>query len=333
MLDRPVAAADDQTRIKPLNVSFNRADTLSRSRFSLVLALYRDYNGFAVCGGRGTKVPQREKKDLRDLNMAVSNPCQKVTRKGEPCARKALRGSEFCLMHQPRQVWGPAITTTLVAFILGVVITYLAFTCSERASRHRANAALSRPVPFVRKFPVVIDDGGNIQTIGAPGRYRAITSRNPFSFFITPDGTVKLRGEIRDVQGHIIAEATGDAIRVTQPTGYDINSDSKAIEVVDSSKRPRLQLVVVPFEDFVAEQAQQKSEERRALPEQLQGMGMPLVDSIVDDKKQKRIEELKRKNIDEVIRLSYITYHGATWTVSSCHGTEWVKVLDEYAWS
>jgi len=42
---------------------------------------------------------------------------------------------------------------------------------------------------------------------------------------------------------------------------------------------------------------------------------------------------LKEKKIDEVIRLSYITQQGETWLVSSPHGSEMVKALEEYDWS
>lgn len=236
-------------------------------------------------------------------------------------------------MHQPREVWVPQIVIAVLTFILGILVTYAFSALSERTSRHRANVALSRPVPFVRKFPVMIDDGTNVQIMPKPGRYVAGSSRSPFSFFITSDGSVNLRGDIRDAEGHIVAEATGDSIRVTKPDGFDINSDSKAIEVVDSGRRPRFQLIIVPYETFAAERAQRDSKLKETALAAMANRGIPGADRLLADLDKKRTEELKKMNIDEVIRLSYITHHGETWTISSCHGNEWVKVLNDYDWS
>lgn len=206
---------------------------------------------------------------------------------------------------------------TVVGFMLGLFFSECLFIRSQRASRHLANVTMSRPVPFVRKFPVIIDDGTNTQEMPSPGRYAAMSSRSPFSFFITQDGSINLRGEIRHSKGSIVAEATGDSIRVIQANGFDINSDTKAIEVVDSNKRPLFQLTIMPYEDYVAER-----EQRRSVWETKYGTS-----------KSQQMESLKEKKIDEVIRLSYITRKGENWAISSPHGSELVEALDEDDWS
>lgn len=193
-----------------------------------------------------------------------------------------------------------SIVLTVFGFFLGLFSSEYYYDRSQRDAIHLANITRSRPVPFVRKFPVIIEDGNNIQVMTKPGRYRPIYSPCPFSFFIAPDGSINLRGEIRDAIGVIVTEATGDSIRVTQASKYDINSDSRAIEVVDITKQPLFQLMLIPFEDFI-----KKIEQRRS------------------------IEEFKKMEIDEVIRLSYITQQGGIWLIASTHGIRSFRSLGE----
>ncbi|MCX5645743.1 MAG: hypothetical protein NTZ17_13860 [Phycisphaerae bacterium] len=206
---------------------------------------------------------------------------------------------------------------TVVGFVLGLIFSEYYYIRSQRASMHFANVTMARPTPSVRKFPVIIEDGTNTQTMPTPGRYAPAFSQTPFSFFITADGTINLRGEIRDAEGTIVAEAIGDSIRVIQANKFDVNSDSKAIEVVDVNQRPVFQLTVIPYEDFAAERVR-----RRAARETKYGATSGPQE-----------ESLKEKTTEEVIRLSYVTQRGETWLVSSRHGSEMVNVLDEYEWS
>jgi len=192
------------------------------------------------------------------------------------------------------------IAIASIAFsVLAHPLGWLFYARSQRAARHLANITRSRPVPFVRKFPVIIEDGSNTQEMRIPGRYSPAISRCPFSFFITEDGSINLRGAIYDAEGNIVVEGTGDSIRAIQSTKCDINSDAKAIEVVDINLRPVFQLMVVPYEDFITEKA------------------------------QRHVEEFKRKKIEEVIRLSYITKQGETWSISSPDESISVKSLEE----
>ena len=226
-----------------------------------------------------------------------------------------------------------SVVFTVVGFVLGVLSSEYYYGRSQRASRHLANVTMSRPVPVIRRFPVVIEDGTNTQTMAAPGRYGAAFSRTPFSFFITPDGTINLHGEIRDAEGTIVVEATGDSIHAVQANRYDINSDSKAIEVVDSSQHALFQLIVIPYEVFVREQAQRRSTLNEILRQRTGVLAISDANKILANTGQQMMEEVKQKNVDEVIRLSYIAQQGETWLVSSPHGSEMVKVLDESVWS
>ena len=110
------------------------------------------------------------------------------------------------------------IAVASVAFsVLAHPLGWLFYACSQRAARHLANITRSRPIPFVWKFPVVIEDGSNMQEISAPRRYHSAFGC-PFSFFISQDGNINLRGVIRDAEGNIVIEGTGDSIRAIQTT-------------------------------------------------------------------------------------------------------------------
>jgi hypothetical protein len=210
-----------------------------------------------------------------------------------------------------------SVVCTVVGFLAGLLFSEYYYIRSQRASRQLANVTMSRPVPFVRKFPVIVEDGTNMQIMPTPGRYVAAFSRMAFSFAIAPDGSINLRGEIRDDKGTIVAEAIGDSIRVIQSSRYDVNSDSKAIEVVDSSQRPLFQLMVIPYEDSMAARVQQRP-------------AWAGEDGAVSSR---QAASSKDQRPDEVIRLSYITRQRRTWLVSSGHGSEMVEVLDTYDWS
>ncbi|MCJ7777082.1 MAG: hypothetical protein MUP16_02060 [Sedimentisphaerales bacterium] len=226
-----------------------------------------------------------------------------------------------------------SVLLTVIGYILGLLSSEYYYARSQRAARHLANVTMSRPVPFVLKFPVIIEDGGNIQEMPTPGRYRPAISRCPFSFFITQDGSINLRGVIRDAEGNIVTEGTGDSIRVIQANKYDINSDAKAIEVVDANQRPVFQLMVIPYEDFITEKAQRRSKHSAAMRQRMEAAGIPDVNMFLARNEQQIEEKLKEKKIEEVIRLSYITQQGETWWISSPDGSISVKSLEEDEWS
>jgi len=221
-----------------------------------------------------------------------------------------------------------SVPLTVFGYLLGLFSSEYYYARSQRDARHLANITMSRPVPFVRKFPVIIEDGGNTQEMPTPGRYRPAISRCPFSFFITEDGSINLRGVIYDTEGTIVTEGIGNSIRAIQPNKYDVNSDAKAIEVVDINLRTVFQLVVVPYEDFITEKAQQLSKLRSVLRQRMEAAGIDETTFLLNNEQQ-IVEEFKRKKIEEVIRLSYITKQGESWWISSPDGSISVKSLEE----
>jgi len=248
--------------------------------------------------------------------------------------------------------WGTivAIVIAVVALILTLLFGVYIYALTKRDAIHLTNITRTRPVPFVRKFPVIIEDGGNTQVLPKPQRYSPIYSLCPFIYHIKPDGSINLRGEIRDEKGVIVTEATGDSIRVVQAKRYDINSDSKAIEVVDINKQPVFQLMVIPFENFIREMEQRRSMRDKEMRQQKTTKNLIMllekakqqmteehrkkeIDETIERVKQTNkfddIENLKKMKIDEVIRLSYINQRDEIWLIASTHGIRSFKSLGE----
>ena len=217
---------------------------------------------------------------------------------------------------------------TIFGYLLGFLSSECYYARSQRAARHLSNITRSRPIPFVWKFPVVIEDGSNMQEISAPGRYHSAFGC-PFSFFISQDGNINLRGVIRDAEGNIVIEGTGDSIRAIQTTSYDINSDDKAIEVVDADQRPVFQLTVISREDFIEERAQRRSKSNKLIYQKIAeaaGIDANMVLETIESQSDKVI---MGEEIEEIIQISYIAKRGDKWRVHSPFGIIPVKSLEE----
>ncbi len=219
-----------------------------------------------------------------------------------------------------------SVALAVIFYFLGVFSSEYYYARSQRTARHLANITRSRPIPFVWKFPVVIEDGSNMQEISAPRRYHSAFGC-PFSFFISQDGNINLRGVIRDAEGNIVIEGTGDSIRVIQTTNYDINSDDKAIEVVDAHQRPVFQLMVISREEFIAERAQRRSK-FKLIYQKIEAAGID-ANMILETIESQSDKALMGEEIKEIIRLLYIAKHGDIWRVHSSFGIIPVKSLEE----
>ena len=183
--------------------------------------------------------------------MSDQTLCNRATKKGTQCTFRAIVGSEFCRRHQPREIWIPLIFSIVLSFILGVIcaIAIDSYSLSKSKKSQLSLRHVSRPrsVPAIGGFPVVIDDG-IIVIVNKPGFVTHKVEEGPFDYRIAGDGAIKIYGEIKRADGTQIIEATGANIRILPSTGFDINSDSKACEIVDSNMSPIYQLSVVPYE-------------------------------------------------------------------------------------
>lgn len=63
----------------------------------------------------------------------------------------------------------------------------------------------------------------------------------PFRLEVDRDGSVLLKGELRDAKDVIVADLEGRTVSLRAP-GYDINSSERAFEVVDADGHPILQV-------------------------------------------------------------------------------------------
>ena len=187
--------------------------------------------------------------ELHNREMKEENQCKRVTKRSAQCKCKALPGSEYCRIHQPREIWLPVVVSIVLSIVISILITShfsrKSFE-SELSLRH-----ISRPriTPAIGGFPVVIDDG-IIVIINKPGFVTHKMEEGPFDYRINEDGAIKIYGEIKRTDGTLIVEATGDHIRVLPNTELDINSDSRACEIVDSEKNLIYQISVVPFDQW-----------------------------------------------------------------------------------
>lgn len=278
--------------------------------------------------------------------MTNQKKCKRVTKKGTPCLRKALSGSEYCRIHQPREIWLPVFISIIINVILSIIVTVLIASHFSRESfdlelslRH-----ISRPriIPAVGGFPVVIDDGIYV-LITKPGFVTHKMGSGPFEYRINEDGEIKIYGEIRHTDGTLVVEATGDRINVLPNAGLDINSDSRACEIVDSEKNPIYQISVVPFEQWNESRSQIASKIKSQIasirnilngkkPSFLEKLN-PIDRAIIENQMQERNNRMQNERdkfdalfsqANKVVGLYYIHRTGDRWWCVTPEGSQGV---------
>jgi len=183
----------------------------------------------------------------------------------------------------------------------------------------------------ILKFPFFIAEGSNSLLIEGPGYHQSNPPQHPFSYMVHPDHTISVRGDIRNVSGAVVVSAEGDVVRAIAGSGYDVNSDYKAIEVVDESMTPVLQIRIMPHKEWkklVNEGLktlgiETKSNSLQVLIEAATRSDyaeIPDVKSVESNKPAKdswqRIKD-EWENIDEVVQLNYIfPWNGSYWCVT-----------------
>lgn len=181
--------------------------------------------------------------------MTDQKQCKHVTKKKTQCKGKALPGSEYCRIHQPREIWLPFFIGIVLSIIITILITSHFSQKSFESDLSLRHISRPRNVPAIGGFPVVIDDGINV-IINQSGFVTHKVKDGSFDYRINEDGAIKIYGEIRRTDGTIVVEATGDRVNVLPSTGLDINSDSRACEIVDSEKNPIFRISVIPFDQW-----------------------------------------------------------------------------------
>jgi len=279
--------------------------------------------------------------------VTSTSPCKRVKKNGAPCTHHALKWSEFCWQHQPREVWIPNVVTMIVGVLLGLLISVAMNGISQFADRGSVNLERGRTIPMIRRFPVILSTSGMREVVAGPGYHPPRVKGCPFSVMIEPDRTIRMYGEIRDRSGIIAVQADGDLVRALPGGGYDINSDHKAIEVVDEKKMSVFQLRMRAR----AEWDESFSETLDRVPREVIGArtrdkGWEMLSSLLQETTPMRPQadqgpvarewaqmlerqEALLKQAQEVFELNYVTAKDGTWFVATPHLSKECQDLKE----
>ena len=166
------------------------------------------------------------------------------------CLKKSMPGSEYCFVHQPREVWPTLVVGAFLGFILGYLTNYIFYKKSLKDNLVDRYISQQRYVPpSIDGFPIIIANGTNNQVVRQPASF-PIFSGGPFKFRVDEKGIIEIYGEIRYPDNTLVVTIHKDQVNITPGTGIDINGDSKALEIVDSNGSPVFQLSVIPYEQW-----------------------------------------------------------------------------------
>jgi hypothetical protein len=181
---------------------------------------------------------------------APGRRCQRVTRAGEQCKRGAASNSVFCWIHYPRGYnWLPTVVGIAIAV---VVSAYLAHH-SEDVTLTATHVAKSRCLPRVTLQPATIKVGPITVIVPQNGTPVALFGPDPQFFFrLGADGSVLVSGDLKRPDGSLVGTIRDSELDVGVGLGYDINYDDSALEVVDPSLFPVLQVLVTPDTGVIA---------------------------------------------------------------------------------
>jgi hypothetical protein len=275
--------------------------------------------------------------------------CQRVKRNGEPCTRSALAGSDFCWQHQPGERWLRDVFGWVVGGVIGLVLGYSFFHQSEVSQQYSANLQRGRTPPLIARFPVILANGSNYTIVTEPGHRSPGPTSCPFSLMFEPDHTIRIYGEIRDRSGIVAVAGEGEIVRAMPGCAYDINSDQKAIEVVDDRQRPVFQLRIISYtewQELVAKAKEyaakiEQEHSQRGLDESTEIASLVpnrhLSPSTADlpDLPPELVQILKSKEsllkqVEEAIQLNYVSNEGEHWYVVTPAGSMLCQDSEEF---
>jgi len=130
----------------------------------------------------------------------------------------------------------------LFGAIIGGVITLIVSQVYFERSKSLAHVAMQRKIPRLQVLPALFKVGTNLVMLNAPGQHMRISNLSPYTYEVGKDGTILLAGDVRDIQGRVVAHLRDSNLYVSPGMNYDVNSDMEAIEIVDEQLCPILQL-------------------------------------------------------------------------------------------
>ncbi|MBN2129131.1 MAG: hypothetical protein JW741_06520 [Sedimentisphaerales bacterium] len=225
----------------------------------------------------------------------------------------------------------------VVGVVLGFSVSVGIYRVSRLAGQRAVNLERERAIPMIGRFPVILSTAGGYRVVAGPGYHPPGIDGCPFSVMVAPDRTIRVYGEIRDQSGAIIVQVDGESARALPGSGCDINSDQKAIEVVDATGKPVFQLRVSSRDEW-----DESLQEARDLVEGLMGAratdrpwdkfsstlyqtapARPQADGDPTSRGLAEIierHELLMKQAEEAFEMNYVTARGdGTWFVVTRH--------------
>ncbi len=269
--------------------------------------------------------------------------CNRFTKKHAQCLNKSIPGSEYCLLHQPREVWPTLIVGVLLGFILGCLANYIFYKKSLKDDLVNRYISQQRYVPpAINGFPVIIADGTNINVARQPGSLSSFVSWSPFKFRVDNEGIIEIYGEIRSPDNTLVVTVHKEEINITPGTGIDINGDSKGYEIVDSDGSPVFQLSIIPYEEWKEQQKKRTQNLQNEIDEiilssygNIEPEHRIFIEKQILEIKERMQKDMERKQTErdnlflgakEVVVFYYVHYEGNSWWCVTPSGS--VRVLN-----
>jgi hypothetical protein len=130
----------------------------------------------------------------------------------------------------------------ILGAVIGGVITWVFSQVYFERSRSLVHVAMQRKIPQLQTLPAFFKVGTNLVLLNGPGQRMKISNISPYTYEVSRDGTILLAGEVKDIQGRVVAHLQDSNLYVSPGMNYDVNSDMEAIEIVDEKLQPILQL-------------------------------------------------------------------------------------------
>jgi hypothetical protein len=243
-----------------------------------------------------------------------------------------MPGSEYCLIHQPREVWPTLIISVLLGFILGYLTNYIFYKKSLKDDLVNRHISQQRYVPpAINGFPVIIADGTNIKVVTQPASFPSLVSWSPFKFRVDKEGIIEIYGEIRYPDDTLVVTVHKEEVNITPGTGIDINGDSKGFEIVDSNGSPIFQLSVILYEQW--KEQQKKTSQNH--PNEINEILLPRLGNLEPELRiaieRQLLENKERMQTEkdnmflgakEVVIFYYVHYEGNSWWCVTPSGSQ-----------
>jgi hypothetical protein len=114
------------------------------------------------------------------------------------------------------------LSLSIVCFVIAGVMTFLGgyflnqyhSEKSYKKSEVLSHQSRPRDIPKIRAFPAVVLSGTNAFILSPESRVR-LSNISPYTIEAEKDGSILLRGDLRDSSGVVVASLTGTSLLVS----------------------------------------------------------------------------------------------------------------------